>query len=370
MEKTVDVTVTSLSGENLHLQLQPCTAVWQLKEAIAAAWPIPTDFQSLVASSAHVLEGDDQHIEPGGYTVSITLDKVNDMLSSTNLYERLCGLRAWCAYGSRGGVTAINAVCSCLEDEEPKVAALAIHALGLVAETGDETAIAAACDRLGHQWFEVRIRALKAVGEVAERGCLSAVAAACNRLEDEHQQVRLAAMEAVGRFAEMGDENAITAVCSRLEDDAMVRREVPRILGQVAGRGDEKAIAATCKYLGNQRFEVRVAALLALGQVAECRCEAAVVAACECLTIKLYEARRQNFDMARLAHDNGNEEIIAAARRHFVKKDRIIRAAVVEALGQIAESGGERLQSAAAAILQSVQCKTVWMAATFERVLQ
>ena len=155
----------------------------------------------------------------------------------------------------------------------------AAEVIGLVAQWQSETA-----DR---RWW-VRANAIRALGFVEEPSALTAMMAA---LDDDHAEVRAAAVDAAGR---LGSAVAIPLLLARLSDGSHYQRarvvdalrnlgagvtgdlvemarahpQHTRLVAEVLGLiGTALAIDPLVKWCGDDRAEVRVAALGALGTI-------------------------------------------------------------------------------------------------------
>jgi len=243
MEREVRVTVWTLNGGLLDIDVEPDTTVLKLKNEIAEQMSVPIIFQSLFSTIEADELKDNDPIVHQRYQLVISLAKAQEKLDChQGQIDVLQDLRK---LGLRGGVQAVAAVCGCLEDTDVTVRIAAVEAMAQVVEKGDQHAIDAVIGRMEHAAGYIRGAAVMALATVAEKGDQHAVAALIRRLDDADLSVRNAAVEALAHFPEKGDVHALAALIGRLEDaDGAVRQAAVKALAHVAEKGDQHAFAA------------------------------------------------------------------------------------------------------------------------------
>jgi len=300
-EGVLPVSVVSISGRVLELELRPQGTARELKARIADAWRVPALCQQLLLG-AQVLDDDaplQAHI-PGKPTADgaaaaddrgcsrLTLQlvvsdcQVYGRLQSEDRAVRLDALRALVHSARRGNERAVQAVVEFLADMDAAadgdgIEAAALEVLGQVAAAGDADAIIAASARLQehhvrHGWL-VRRAAAATLGQLAEPGDGVARQVLRRALKDMDWRVRAVAAEAVAALAG-GDAAADTrdaAALAILSEDKQwrVREAAIAALGRVLSPPqDTKWTSFLRSHLRDAYPKVAVATAVALGKLA------------------------------------------------------------------------------------------------------
>ncbi|MEM3071817.1 MAG: HEAT repeat domain-containing protein, partial [Candidatus Anstonellales archaeon] len=200
----------------------------------------------------------------------------------------------------RIGKPAVPALINALKNVELYMREKAAEALG---EIGDARAVPALIDALKDWEQNVRENAAKAIGKIAEKGgdCSAAVPALIDALKDKNEDVREGAAEALG---EIGDARAVPALIDALKDEKWyVRGGAAIALGKI-GVNEEQLKEITRMLEEGKTWEERNGAAIALGKIGDARAVPALIDALK-------------------------------------DKNENVRENAAEALGEIAEKGGD-----------------------------
>mmetsp|Transcript_7357 Transcript_7357/g.13039 ORF Transcript_7357/g.13039 Transcript_7357/m.13039 type:complete len:471 (-) Transcript_7357:22-1434(-) len=275
---TLHVTVLSVSGASLNIDVPRASTVHDIKRRIAEAWSIPLSLQDIIHGTEGLEESTplQRLVDAASDVLSVMVvvscnNMVKTLQSKISLSSRkgvLNDLQQWGANGPRLTEEALSAICSCLADYEWTIRRAALMTLAVVSPKGHRGIIDRAVDRLTDRDQAVRHAAINAIAAVAPQGDSQTIAAVVGCLEHWIPQVRQAALGALSFVAGKGNSFATQAVVQLLEHDNWnVRVVAVEALALVAEAGDAEAIISVADLLTHDKCSSRQAAIDALGVI-------------------------------------------------------------------------------------------------------
>jgi len=259
----IHIAIRSMAGEVIEVELEPERQVHHIKQHVMSEWHLPGECQKLVHGARLLLDSErvmllctdkNQYVE---LTLVISVDVyVRDLNSRISLMRRTA-LDILGELRSRGGSAAVNAVTTCLEDEDWCVRCAAVRALIKLSKKGDAHTLAALSARLEDANSVVKRVVLEGLAQLADKIEQIPIRVLRSCLEDEKWQVRIAAIEAFAQLEDKGDAQTITALKARLEDDKLqVRTAAEGVINQLTQKGDQNIIIALPTCLEDHNGEV------------------------------------------------------------------------------------------------------------------
>uniref|UniRef100_A0A7S4QEF8 Ubiquitin-like domain-containing protein n=1 Tax=Alexandrium monilatum TaxID=311494 RepID=A0A7S4QEF8_9DINO len=351
------VEVVTLAGNMIELNLEPQSTVADLRQAISLAGPgVPAECQRILRNSALEPLPDAEPIEERQYRLVVSLDAVCKDLETGDPEQRKKGVETLSRLGSKGGLPAISAVASRLQDVNHGVARAAIHALISLAEQGSrEDVIAAIRKRMPECPPGIRQALIEVIGSVAQWGDTGLVDVLFQGLQDDEPFVWMAAWEVLAELAESGDNRpaVVQTVIARLaHDDGSVRAAAADALTWVAEAGDRQAVAALVQSSRDYLSFVRTVAVEAIMEMAQCGDPEAIEAVSERLTDDCPMVRGKAAKaMSRLSEDD-DDRCIAALAACLGDESREVVKAAFEAIAERADRGEKHAMAVAAEYLK------------------
>jgi aminopeptidase N len=191
-------------------------------------------------------------------------DAAVSALSEAAAGDRFWGVRvqALTALGKIGGALAEKGVLPGLADPEPWVREAAVDQLG---KFSDDSALAASLTQIAGKdsAYRVRAAALIALGQRKATGAMGTLESAA-ATDSPDDMIRRSALRAMGM---LGDDRAVPRLLDWLEQGKPVRLRTAAIgsLGQI-GKKNEALESRLIEQLNDPDFDIRLAAVLALGE--------------------------------------------------------------------------------------------------------
>uniref|UniRef100_A0A7S4QFX9 Ubiquitin-like domain-containing protein n=1 Tax=Alexandrium monilatum TaxID=311494 RepID=A0A7S4QFX9_9DINO len=331
------VEVVTLAGNMIELNLEPQSTVADLRQAISLAGPgVPAECQRILRNSALEPLPDAEPIEERQYRLVVSLDAVCKDLETGDPEQRKKGVETLSRLGSKGGLPAISAVASRLQDVNHGVARAAIHALISLAEQGSrEDVIAAIRKRMPECPPGIRQALIEVIGSVAQWGDTGLVDVLFQGLQDDEPFVWMAAWEVLAELAESGDNRpaVVQTVIARLaHDDGSVRAAAADALTWVAEAGDRQAIMEMAQCGDPEAIEavserlkddcpmVREKAARAMARLSEDDDDRCIAALAACLGDESREVVKAAFEAIAERADRGEKHAMAVATEYFERE--------------------------------------------------
>lgn len=271
-------TVKSIAGESFEIDIEPSSAVADLKVKVSECWQVPAQCVKLMIGQQIMCDDRTcvsfcQDSSMDLYvTMLVSLDILCHNLTTeqVNLKTKLDSLQMLSTLGPRGGPMAIDAASTLLEHQNTNVRLAAVDAMKKLGH-GDVHAIRCASALLAHKMEGVRQTAIRALSMLVDKGNVDAVEAVSAHLQtDSSPPIRGAALQALSKVANKGDKETIALVSVYLLDtDAGVRFQAVNAMSLLAHKADTGAITYVRECLADDDFHVRVAAVRALSVLAE-----------------------------------------------------------------------------------------------------
>jgi aminopeptidase N len=185
-------------------------------------------------------------------------------LGEAAAHDHFWGVRvqALTALGRIAGPQAENGVLPALDDPEPWVREVAVEQLGKFSE---DSALAGRLREIAGKdsAYRVRAAALQALGQRKAQGALDTLESAA-KTDSPDDVIRRAALRAMGA---LGNDQAAPQLLDWLEPGKPMRLRTAAIasLGQIAKK-DESVESRLIRLLNDSDFDIRLAAILALGE--------------------------------------------------------------------------------------------------------
>eukprot|EP00421_Protoceratium_reticulatum_P068450 CAMPEP_0168417928 /NCGR_PEP_ID=MMETSP0228-20121227/31504_1 /TAXON_ID=133427 /ORGANISM="Protoceratium reticulatum, Strain CCCM 535 (=CCMP 1889)" /LENGTH=517 /DNA_ID=CAMNT_0008431791 /DNA_START=46 /DNA_END=1595 /DNA_ORIENTATION=+ len=237
-----------------------------------------------------------------------------------------------------------------LEDESEDARREAAENLWKLSDVArPEDIFKAVAPRLEHERSEVRQAAMCAIGNLAEKGDVSAVAAAVLRAADPCPHVRKASARALNAVPKSGPET-ISAVAALLKDSKwQVRGAAVFALGRLADTGDTSTTDAIAGCLGDTQSEVRFVSVQALSRLAEKGERSALAAIVRAAGDDKPDVREPATKVLRGLKDGADKHTISAVAKCLQDGKWQVRFAALFALGKLAKTGDAQAATLASA---------------------
>jgi len=355
------VTLSSLVGETLDLEVQATDTIINVKHVVARVWSIPCSCQKLLLDT-EVLTDDAiiercvrcKTLEVGGglsLTVVVSLDVVRAYLNSQDassdirVAKRVFALQELGILGLKGGTAGIATVVNCLEEKDERVCQAAVESLRQFAMKGDQRIIAALIAKLQHKRSNVKKVALGFLGELTELGDHNVVTEVCACLEHHvtSASVTMAAVATLCTLALQGDQDHIVSSLTNLlvHKSKNVRKVVIQSLVKLSERGIAISVSAVSACTADTQSEVRIATLKAITKFAAKGDQEALFAVSDCLGDPQHEVRIASLKAIAKIAVKGNQDALMAVSLSVADTDSGVRLAALCAIAEIADKGDE-----------------------------
>jgi len=364
----MDVTVCSISGEELTLRVESQTRVAELMGLIAERSGIPVEIQALALGDRTIHERDQRPLEAFlgdgiselSFSLVVSTEKLFSRLRNKRKDIKLTALEAMRKLGPtwRSDET-LSEIVSCLQAataaKDPITVAV-VEVLLAIMGKGDSNTIA---KLLGMQpktkW--AKIAALETLGEVAKNGDGLAVDRVLAILTVERdQEVVVAAFGALGELVAKGDSRAMAAAIAALNNfvhEVKIFAAARVVIQKLAEEGDEGLLQMLLALIGPTTNVPTYRKSYVMGITANLLRElwgdkamdnelviAAVVANLEDDNAAVRDAA---VDALSLLVNRGDEVAISSVRTLLRHEKAHVRMAAVRGLGQVALIDDERI---------------------------
>lgn len=289
----IRIIARTFSGNTLELVMQPKETVLHLQHRIAQQLRVPPICISLTVGTDMLQDTGARlaDLVTDGSSIVVVIAVISskplqDLALNGKPREREAAVDDLLQVADRDHQGTIEVLSQCLEDKVSKVRAAATDALGRIARPGDAGAIAALRMRLEDPNLEVQQGALHALAPLLqwdEHGGAIDVLKVCFQPHNPWP-VMVEVVDLIGEFAPQGNTQAVDTLIDCLADRSpMMRCRAISALVKTASCGDEVVVAALCGRSSDTNWEVRAAAVQALGRVAPSAEQAAIEAVQELL---------------------------------------------------------------------------------------
>ncbi|MFQ4138765.1 sister chromatid cohesion protein PDS5 [Nodosilinea sp. PGN35] len=240
-----------------------------------------------------------------------------------------------------GQVTsATNSLVTLLSDADSRVRALAVMALGNLAQASPEV-LSSLIQCLSDDSINVRYSAVSALGDLAQASP-DVLQALIRSLSDDSNIIRSSATSALGKLARTSPDVLQALIQCLSDDDSSVRYSAASALGKLA-QVSPKALQALIQCLSDDDSSVRSSAASALGKLAQVSPEV-LQALIQCLSDD-DSSVRSSAASALGQLTQAFPEVLSSLIQCLSDDDNSVRYSAASALGKLAQASPEVLQA-------------------------
>lgn len=263
----IRVTVHSMNGEVLELDMWPESRISNIKDAISDQWRWPTLCQKLALQDL-ILDEDSVRIAvqciDGAQCLSLSLvvsqDAILEELQQNDSIRAKLALNQCVTLGTKAMVTVTEAIRARLRDRSGAIRRIATKALVHTKERGDYSTIVDVCTGLGDRDDNVRNMAVHALGIIG-KGSPEAIAVISRVIEDPTSVSSHVPDGSRYSVADVANHDVLGLIDAKLA--------AIRALVKIADKNDSVAARTLSRCLCSHTDKVRTAAVKALGQIVE-----------------------------------------------------------------------------------------------------